>query len=292
MPTRRERIAQRRQGRKGGHLVVGKVVAEFGWELMSIGPLRYYVHQHGFDKVTVCTRPGREALYADFATEFKPHDIQCESALMSGYKLVDGNRVDLPVERPRIPNADDWYRPQTYNGGRAEWRVYGEMRAERLGVTVFHARNRPHCPERNWPVKNWTALADNLRKASLAEKIVCIGTPEAAAMVPGCDDARSVSLAGQMDILHSAAYAVGVSSGPMHLAQHCKCPVVVWCGGGAGEQANTQRRYKEAWNPFLVPFIAVREGSWQPLVNDVVDWTTQFGAMLSALEENVAIDEQ
>jgi len=258
--------------RPGGHLVVGKVVAEFGWELMSCGPLRRYVHKGRYSKVTVSTRPGREALYADFATYFKPHDIKCESEFMMGYVVVDGKRHALPLESPDMDGGAEWYEPQAYAGGSAEWFVYGEQRPEWAGVTVFHARNRPHCIERNWPIANWAALAKALREAGLANRVVCIGSPVAAMAVDGCEDARGLPLAEQMNILHSAAYAVGMSSGPMHLAQHCKCPVVVWCGGGPSERKDTQANYLRRWNVHGTVCRAEQYASWKPEVGKVASW--------------------
>jgi len=282
--SRVQRITDIRSARRGGHLVVGKIVAEFGHELMSIGPLRYYVRRKGFDKVTVCTRPGRDALYADFATHFEPHDIQCESSMMLGYEMVDGKQVNLPVERPVMLRGDEWYQPRGYIGGRVEWKTYGVMDAKWVGVVVFHARKRKHVVARNWGISKWTALADDLRSRGVAGRIVCVGSPDASQAVPGCEDARSLPLAQQMDVLHSASYAVGPSSGPMHLAQHCNCPVVVWCGGGQSERSETSGRYIKAWNVFGAPSHIEKYASWNPPVGNVVEWVTEFVRKLAEMD--------
>jgi len=233
---------------------------------MSCGPLRRYVHRGRYSRVTVSTRPGREALYADFATHFAPHDLKCESEFMMGYRVVDGKRIALPAEPPDMEDGAEWYEPRAYCGGSAEWFKYGAKVAKWSGVVAIHCRNRPHVPKRNWSLANWVALVEALRGAGLAERIVCIGTRAAALAVPGCEDARALPLARQMDVLHSAAYAVGPSSGPMHLGHHSGCPVAVWCGGDKGERGATRRNYTSAWNPFRVPCMTIGVPNWRPPV--------------------------
>ena len=261
---------------RGGTLAFEPIVGELGHELMAAAVARAMSRNYG--QTLVWTRPGREILYADFA-KVAAHNIKCEGMMMSGYTNTDGGKRYTSTSDllPQLPPDAVVRRMSEYSTGlRPEFRRYGTPSAAFAGVTVFHARNRAHVTMRNWPVKNWSALAEKLRKAGLADRVVCIGTPEAAAKVPGCEDARSFDLGAQMNIMASARWAIGPSSGPMHIAEHCGCPVVVWCGGAAHERAETQRRYRSTWNPFRVPCHAEQYASWRPAVGAVFNWCMAF----------------
>lgn len=255
-------------GNASPQLFIGPLVAEFGHELMYAAVVRKAAK--GFDSVVVCSRPGRKALYNDFATEFIAHDIECESQFM------------WPMPDPTITRdvIARWSRPQAVclailpycPGQAAEFRRYGTRKKEFEDVTVLHARSRPHVLARNWPLEWWETLVADMRNEGIVDRVVCIGTPSHALHVAGTDDCRGATLSEQMDILASAKFAVGPSSGPMHLASHCGCPHVVWCGGGPQERVETARRYRSAWNPFGTRVVAVPYASWRPEPPTVLIW--------------------
>jgi len=107
---------------------------------------------------------------------------------------------------------------------------------------------------------------DPLRKSypePMAEELVRLLAPEGPHVVPvGCAggldnlhyppaaDMRGAPLWLLCEVLAKAKCAVGPSSGTMHLAQRCGCPVVTWTDG----HANVRRRYELAppagWNAF------------------------------------------
>ena len=150
-------------------------------------------------------------------------------------------------------------------------------------MVIVHARNRvKHVPTRNWSQTQWNRLARLMVKEGIAQRIVCIGLPDTARMVEGALDMRDAPLSGQMDILAAAQLAIGPSSGPMHLAQHCGCPVVVWCGGGKEERRRTAMRYRKGWNPFNVPARAYEYASWNPSPETLWEWVVEFFASLTA----------
>lgn len=252
----------------------GPYAGEFGWELMWAGILRK--ETRGARRIVVCSRPGTEALYDDFATEFLPHDIKCEGNFVWP---AEGSGVTAETMERFVPTDVEFIIPPlTYGPPRVcgEFRRYGTPRAEYAGSIVIHARNRPYIKQRNWPLENWNRVARWLFERAGVKRIVCVGTPAAAVMVEGALDLRGAPLREQMDAMASARLAIGASSGPMHLAQHCGCPVVVWCGGGPSEQAETQSRYLTKWNPWKAPASAHRVGGWHPPVPSVAEWVCKM----------------
>lgn len=262
-------------------LQVGPVLAEFGHELMTCGIARATAKL--FEKVIVTTLPARHALYADFANEFIPHDMDCECTFL-------WPRHDCLPTREHICSFEvkGAYRmplEEYYPGHKADFVVYGAFSKEWKDVVVLHARSRAHVPARNWPMENWVRLIRELRNRKLADRIVCIGTQDAAHVVPGTEDARGFPLKAQMGVLRSARYIIGPSSGPMHLASLCKCPQVVWCGGPRSEYCRIIARYVRDWNPFGTPVVAVPVGGWRPAVASVLQWVEQLQPQLSKEKE-------
>jgi hypothetical protein len=233
-----------------------------------------------YGKVVVCTRPARHALYADFATEFQPHSIECEGVIASA---TAATAPSPKLVARYVPSDAQRFAPVEYKGSPdALWHKYGRRRNEYADAVVIHGRTRPHCSERNWPQRNWNMLARRMFREGVAKRIICIGLRKHALTVEGAMDMRDAPLATTMDVLASARFAIGPSSGPMHLASFCGCPHLVWCGGPAGERDRTRKRYIVEWNPFGTFAHAHRFASWQPSLEQVWDWTTAFVQELGA----------
>lgn len=245
----------------------GPWFGEFGHEIAASGLARAWSRQ--FEHMTVCSKPGSHALYADFADKFVPHSIVCEGVCATATSSTRPNERHL---RRMIPGDCQVLRPVEYRGhGEVEWKRFGKHRKKYDGAILFHARNRPHISRRNWSVKLWHQLARELFRSGEGDFIVCVGTREHAFTIEGALDLRGASLEEQMDAAASARFGVGVSSGPMHLMQHCGCPIVVWCGGGEPEQSQTQARYLKGWNPFGTKARSFKWNSWQPPYERVRD---------------------
>lgn len=251
-------------------LFAGPFIGEFGHEVLGTGLLRAFARR--YDDIIVCSRPARSALYQGIATEFRPHDIDCigksnratDSTTPSPEKL----RSYIPVDCDRFAMRDCGYPPteaQILTDG--IYHSLGQVNAEWRGVVVFHARNRPHQLERNWPMERWERLARWVLGEGIAERIICVGTREQARLVNGCDDMRGSDLATQMDIAASALCAVGPSSGWMHLASLCSCPHLTWVGGK--EHVYVRRRYTDRWNPLKTRVSVIPERTWQPALDTV-----------------------
>lgn len=258
-----------------GKLFIGPLVGEFGHELLYAGVARAMADK--YDETTVCTRPGREVIHKDYAKHVTTHTIVCEGMCMSGYKKNPGNFIHVDELKAYWPGngchaelASEYY-------GRKHTRFvrYGRPQEKYKGFIVLHARTRGHCNERNWSAANWNRLARWLIRCGY-DDLACVGTVKGAMSVEGCLDMRAVSLQGQMDLLASARCAIGMSSGPLHLASLCGCPHLVWCGGPKGEYTITRQRYAKAWNPHGTFARTHACGSWQPKLERVRDWTAAF----------------
>jgi hypothetical protein len=258
-------------------LSIGPWIGEFGHELMFVGMARARAQK--YERVVAYSREESRAFYADFVDEFVPHDIQCEGmcARATRETMPSAAMLRAYCEPGTLPFPGRVYAP----GQPAKWRKYGTRRAEYADAVVIHARARPHVPMRNWPQRNWNRLARRLFRKGLAQRVVCVGLRHHALAVEGAVDLRNAPLERQMDALASARFAIGPSSGPMHLAQHCGCPVLIWCGGPSGERKTTRARYVRDWNPFQVAAHAHEWGSWQPPFDTVWAWLETFPAARS-----------
>ena len=254
----------------GRTLFAGPYFGEFGHEVMGTGLLR--AHTKHFERVIVCSRPACAPLYEDIATEFRPHYIQCVAMASRAIKATMPS--DATVQSHVPPDCEYFPMPDCGDAYTEEkiirlghYHALGTVRHEWAGMGVIHARNRQHEPGRNWPQEQWDAFAKWVLREGIVRRLVCVGTKDAALMVEGCLDARGSDLRTQMDIGASARFAIGPSSGWMHLASLCKCPHVTWVGGK--EHPYVQRRYVDRWNPLHTPVRVVGHVTWQPTLEMV-----------------------
>lgn len=254
---------------------------EFGHELMAAGLLFGMLGK--YKQVTVCTRPGRQALYYPRVSDVRFHDLRCEGMCQHATPATAPDAAAVMALQPA--GAECLMQFDVYSvRGQERFRrdampvKYGERRPEYKGAVILHARNRPHAPERNWPQHHWNRLARWLLREGYAKRLVCVGSLEAALPVEGAFDLRGAGLHEQMDAMASARFGVGPSSGPMHLLENCGCPLVVWCGGRVDERRMTRQRYERRWNPHGTPVAAYEYGSWQPTVATVQEWVERFVA--------------
>ena len=250
----------------------GPWVGEFGWELCCWqGRLRKRARRG--DRIIVCSRPGHEALYEDFAADFVPFVPPPGDA--SGY-CIEG--VAAESFRRLVPEGMRWLNPSAgvghvlkngcpYVPNQSYIRFGREPAAMEFDV-IMHARDRrgPVKALRNWPAEAWSELAQSLPSRW---RVGWIGSNEASMAFQGVD-LRGLPLSDLMKRLRAARVVVGPSSGPIHLAALCGVPHVVWSGNSPD-----RIRYRELWNPFQVghEFIA----SWEPDVGEVL---SAIGAMV------------
>jgi ADP-heptose:LPS heptosyltransferase len=104
--------------------------------------------------------------------------------------------------------------------------------------------------------------------AALCQKhghsVCCVGHPRYSYCPDGVEDLRSEDLETSITAISSARLLAGELSGPMHLAQLCGVPLVIWADG-QWRLDNCER-----WNVFHVPTFIVANDTHRPDADRVV----------------------
>ena len=266
--------------------VAAPFVGEFGWEVAMWAPwLRWMRNEHRTVTFDVLCKPGHQALYADFATRVIPVkempdilQVDCANAFVrvngrlrrEDYvewvkRELEGHKTGT-VKKGRVYTPLDIY--YDWNGGRPpilRQRIdvpYGsDAKIVKKPFIAVHARAHQKQPDRNWlPREKWDELMDELD----GEQVIAIGALGHSLCPRGAMDLRGRPLGGVMDLLSQCRVIVGPSSGPLHLANACRVPVVWWSGNQKDEE-----RYATAWNPYHLPNRRVGV-TWQPSVDEVM----------------------
>lgn len=248
-----------------GQKVFGPFWGELGWEVAQWAP---YVNAHAEEGDRILCMPGHAELYADTCPISQAHprpegatpDMlsytggapQKASGIIGqvfpkrqGIKLVKG-----------VPCINGKLKPIPLYPGCAAPRRY----------VVLHCRGITKCAERNLPQERWNGVVRILNTMGINP--VVIGSRQDYLPRDGKIevDLRGASLDDTISYLRTAKVVVGASSGPMHLAQACEAPVVVWSGNAKKDRP----RYQEVWNHFQSPtnFLAA---TWQPGVGKIME---------------------
>lgn len=256
-------------------LIAGPWVGEFGWELFC---WQAYLRARSkeFDRVVVASRPAMEPLYRDFCHEFIPYEPAGPG--VSGYKNLEEKEWHDPTDgrdfREYISGKFHigFNRAKPQRSAKAfaqqDFKQYGSVRAELKFDIVLHIRqtDKKGSGWRNgWQLDGWQEFLTALQ-ATGDYRICCIGHPQQAGILPGCEDQRGIALDQTFDLLASSRLLAGPSSGPMHLGALCGCPHVVW----SGEHGN-QPKYEHYWNPFKTPVDYIHDETWTPSVELAVE---------------------
>jgi hypothetical protein len=254
-------------------LVAGPYVGEFGHELMewqswvcSQVPRYWEVH--------VITFPGRAALYP--GCQVHTHEFTLEKA---GYRHGRFSPAELKemarakAEELGLKDYDILTAAHLCTRYHQRYIVPGKfelLRKDPLGGhyrdVAFHFRNvRKEGPDqtRNYPLE----LCDEVAKrvSDLGYTICCIGHPRYSYCPEGVEDLRNEDLETSMSAISSVRLLAGELSGPMHLAQLCGIPILIWADG--------QWRLDtcEVWNVFHVPTFVVANDTHRPDPSRVVE---------------------
>ena len=131
--------------------------------------------------------------------------------------------------------------------------------AEKIRDLAFHFRQvKKEGPDqtRNYPLELCDRVVELCRKQDLS--FFCVGHPRYSYCPDGVEDRRSEDLATSVAAICSARLLAGELSGPMHLAQLCGTPILIWAPG--------QWRIDgcNRWNVFRVPTYIVANDTSQP----------------------------
>jgi hypothetical protein len=243
-------------------LVAGPFVGEFGHELMEWQSVIRARVPH-YREVHVITYPGRDYLYHGCHVHY--HDVRFDKAgyghgRLSPHELKQ--RAHETARRLGLENYDVLTSQHvcTRHHRRFIWREQfipfheppagGQSRD--LAFHFRHIHKAGPDTMKNYP----TDMADRLVELCRASgyRVCCVGHPEHSYCPPATEDLRSVNLRDTVAAISSATAVVGENSGPMHLANLCNKPTIIWAA------AQWRIDYSLRWNYFHVPiFVAAND---------------------------------
>jgi hypothetical protein len=247
-------------------LVAGPYIGEFGHELMEWQAwVRAQVGR--YREVHVITFPGRDALYPGCRVHV--HDIPLEKA---GYRYGRFSPSELTTMAQ--VRAKEWglehydiLTPQ-HLCTRYHQRYILPSKFELLRTPPLQGRYRDIAFHFRWVNKDGPDLMRNYPQ-ELCDRVVvacrergyslcCVGHPRYSYCPEGVEDLRSEDLQASITAISSAHLLAGELSGPMHLAQLCGVPILIWADG--------QWRLDtcEYWNVFHVPTFIVANDTHRP----------------------------
>jgi len=247
-------------------LIAGPYVGEFGHELMD---WQGYIRERRphYEQVHVITYPGRKILYENCIVH--EHQIRLESAgyhygNMSLKTMLQHARRN--AEEQGIEDYDIFNTFMLSNRflRKLLWKqVFVEVHAptsafDRFDI-AFHFRHIDKLgPDKfkNYPPQ----MADNLTQLCVDAGYKCcsIGHPLYSYCPPACEDFRSENLDSSVLGIDSSRLVVGENSGPMHLANLCGKPTLIWA------QDQWRIDYSLRWNIFHVPIFVATNNTFKP----------------------------
>lgn len=248
------------------NLVAGAYTGEFGYELMQWqGFIR--ARRQAYEQVHVLTYPGREYLYE--GCQVHSHDLDLKTAGYWYGRMSPTQARQMAAAKAAEIGLKDYDIFDTsllctrYHKGlfwRQDFKLLTEppLRPEPYDV-VFHFRQvkktgSDHFKNYSEPLAN--ELTERCQAAGLA--VACIGHPNYSYCPPNCPDHRSVILQQTVAAISTARTVAGENSGPMHLANICGKPTIIWA------QDQWRIDYSLRWNPFQVPIYTAANDTCQP----------------------------
>lgn len=256
----------RQKLRPARHLLAGPFVGEFGYELMQWqGFVR--ARRPAYESVQVLTYPGRDYLYE--GCQVRHHDVDLKQAGYWYGRITPAEARQMALAHAAEIGLKDFdifdtsllctrYHKQFF------WRQDFRLLAEApLNPTpydvVFHFRSVQKTGsdhQKNYPAPLADELVQGCREAGLLT--ACIGHPLYSYCPAGCPDHRNVDLRKTVAAISTARVVAGENSGPMHLANICGKPTVIWA------QEQWRVNYSLRWNPFRVPIYIAANDTCQP----------------------------
>ena len=268
-------------------LCVAPYPGELGWEIINYIPYINGVRKaSSFDCVIACVRIGREGLYP-FVHKFVSSNLT-EDMQVSGNCGPRNNAYISEVRafKERVRKMKRKGHKCTLVGcGKIRDRVmlsgrkfirykateeivancYAEYGSKYAVVLV---RTRRFGKGKNWSIKNFDKLGRKIK--SLGFTPVYVGSGSKHKFSCGINLLGETTISDVIPILCGASFAVGGSTGTMHLASLCGTPHVVW---GNKRLIN---RYRKDWNPHRTKVCFLPDSGWHPSVGYVVSELSKF----------------
>jgi hypothetical protein len=258
IPSLRQRLLPKK------NLFAGPFTGEFGYELMQWqGYVR--ARRPHYETVHVLTYPGREFLYEGCTVHHHAVDLKVAGY---GYGVLDPrDGKKMAVELATEIGLKDYdvfdttllcTRYHRLFWGQ-EFRLLREGNETQRYDLLFHfraVRKEGYDHQKNYRPE----LADELAGRCLARGISvgCIGHPDHSYCAAGCADLREIQLRKTVAAITAAKAVAGENSGPMHLANLCGSPTIIWA------QDQWRVDYSLRWNPFRVPIYVAANETCQP----------------------------
>lgn len=253
-------------------LIFGVFGGELGWNVCAwIAAMRKAAER--FERVVAVCQESCKYLHEDFATDFEFYEPIGRPDMWYVNRHPD-KLCEVPKRiLEKYPGAT-YYTPsrkKCLDWPRKYFR-YGNMSESKYDIVV-HARAETKYGQenRNWPNFRFKRLLEKYD----GERICSVGTK--AEHVPNSVDLRNIPLNQLCDILHNAKVCIGPSSGVMHLAHLCGCPIIVWTDSKEQKaiDATNKQRYTRLWRAWDTPVVVIDTG-WQPEVKEVAAELKRF----------------
>lgn len=259
-------------------LIFGPWIGELGHEVATWVPAMRYVAQRFNNVIAVC-EPKHEFLYKDFITDFYNYREtgKKDRWLCGGYK-PKSLEIIMKDLMEKYPHAV-YYKPSYDKCMKwpRKYKKYGEKRDNCVYDIVIHARSfnnndwidKDNGGSRNWPKENYERVVE----AFQGRNICSIGSNSGAYHIKNTKDCRDIPLKDLSNILASSKICIGTSSGAMHFAQMCGCPILVWTDDKLQKSilATNKVRYEKLWNPKFAGVSVIDEFGWKPPVDVIIE---------------------
>lgn len=230
---------------------------EFGWEILFAAYCRKI--SRDYKECYVVTSLSSLFLYEDFA---------------KNGTTEDGIH--------RTEDTVHWEKDKVYPMDKYEFKTYlphPEMGEKRYDIAI-HARNA-HYAFKNYSKENWVKLIEMLRQAGYS--ICTFGSYKSFNFREMGIDHYNIKTS--IEAIHKSRLIIGPNSGPIHLAQYCKKPVISWTSDQKlvdGRTVKERLTTHNPWNPFFLDSAVLRhaivldEDNWQPEPEKILSSITNF----------------
>ena len=221
---------------------------EFGWMVAQVAP---WINANAKKGDTVVIDYGLGHLFDNGFTLIGRSKLKGHRPDMLGPNIKGKMKV---TTRDNVPLLDGKMKPHNFDD------------ASPRDLVLVHCRSIDRCPERNWSHGKWDELCSRIYTLPHP-----IGDAQLDYSPGGAYELMDRSLGNTIELLKKASVVIGASSGPMHLAQMCGAPIVVWSGNAGKDRL----RYGNVWNHFGTPSTFVAP-TWDPTVDQVYDAITEM----------------
>ena len=268
-------------------LCISPFSGELGWEIVNYIPYVNGIRRaHKFDLIFACVRSGRERLYS-FANRFMLTNLEDDVKVSGNFGPMNKyrNRIQVSFEnRVGKMRGRGWEctvsRNMTkhdrgmfpgrkficYKASKEEMGLCHTQYGEKYAVILV--RTRRNGRGKNWPIANFDRLGTAVESFGFTP--VYVGSGSKHKFSCGINLLGGTTVSDVIPILCGASFAVGGSTGTLHLAAMCKTPHFVW------GNKRLVRRYKKDWNPFDTKVHFLKDYSWKPPVKSVVSGIKNF----------------